>query len=397
MGNSQGSAKPIANDIKLEWTRDKTDCPYESREGQVAAVVGNKVYLFGGVCFRENSDQESNTLYVYDVSRHEWSRIDPSKDNAVWPPARSGAAMAAVGEKLYVYGGLSQATGWLDDFYVFDTVSNKWNELDGDRRPSPRDKAAMVTVQDEVFLFGGFCPNIQASGPPETADIVQEDDGDEDCEDVVEEDVRQGQVAMTMGWSDELWRYCLNKSAWELVTNKGEATPSARAAHAMSATTEYLYVMGGRDFEGRQNDLWRFDLSKSAWEIVYCSGLHPDQLSFHQMVAISDKRLAVYGGRNAKDEHSDRLHVLDIPTCQWLQPMNTAPVYPPPMGMHCMCIANSVVLVLGGSAGLERSTGTCSKHYNAVHCFQLSMLNKGGAIKAKEENEKDNDIEEAEK
>ena len=37
------------------------------------------------------------------------------------PSARSSAAMAAVGNKLYVFGGLSRDCGWLNDLHAFDT------------------------------------------------------------------------------------------------------------------------------------------------------------------------------------------------------------------------------------------------------------------------------------
>lgn len=37
------------------------------------------------------------------------------------PSARSSAAMAAVGRKLYIFGGLSRDCGWLNDMYAFDT------------------------------------------------------------------------------------------------------------------------------------------------------------------------------------------------------------------------------------------------------------------------------------
>jgi len=37
------------------------------------------------------------------------------------PSPRSAATIAAVSSKLYLFGGLSNDSGWLGDFYVFDT------------------------------------------------------------------------------------------------------------------------------------------------------------------------------------------------------------------------------------------------------------------------------------
>lgn len=38
-----------------------------------------------------------------------------------FPSARSSATVAAVGSKLYVFGGLSRDSGWLNDLHAFDT------------------------------------------------------------------------------------------------------------------------------------------------------------------------------------------------------------------------------------------------------------------------------------
>lgn len=37
------------------------------------------------------------------------------------PSARCAATMASVDKNVYVFGGLSRETGWLDDMYVLDT------------------------------------------------------------------------------------------------------------------------------------------------------------------------------------------------------------------------------------------------------------------------------------
>jgi len=37
------------------------------------------------------------------------------------PSPRSAATIAAVDSKLYLFGGLSNNSGWLGDFFIFDT------------------------------------------------------------------------------------------------------------------------------------------------------------------------------------------------------------------------------------------------------------------------------------
>ena len=43
------------------------------------------------------------------------------KGTGTIPSPRSAATIAAVSSKLYLFGGLSNDSGWLGDFYVFDT------------------------------------------------------------------------------------------------------------------------------------------------------------------------------------------------------------------------------------------------------------------------------------
>ena len=59
------------------------------------------------------------TLYPFIIAdSNSWSQSEIKGDP---PEPRSGATIAAVGTKLYLFGGLSRETGWFDELYVFDT------------------------------------------------------------------------------------------------------------------------------------------------------------------------------------------------------------------------------------------------------------------------------------
>ncbi len=49
---------------------------------------------------------------------NKWSVAESKGDT---PAPRSGATMATVGDKLYLFGGLSRETGWFDELFMFDT------------------------------------------------------------------------------------------------------------------------------------------------------------------------------------------------------------------------------------------------------------------------------------
>ena len=59
------------------------------------------------------------TLYLFMIAdTNNWSQAESKGDI---PKPRSGATIAAVGRKLYLFGGLSRETGWFDELYVYDT------------------------------------------------------------------------------------------------------------------------------------------------------------------------------------------------------------------------------------------------------------------------------------
>ena len=65
-----------------------------------------------------NNAFEANTSLLSSPDSQSLSKIVTGGE---LPSARSSAAMAAVGKKLYVFGGLSRDSGWFNDLYTLDT------------------------------------------------------------------------------------------------------------------------------------------------------------------------------------------------------------------------------------------------------------------------------------
>ena len=65
-----------------------------------------------------NNAFEANTSLLSSLDSQSLSKIVTGGE---LPSARSSAAMAAVGKKLYVFGGLSRDSGWFNDVYALDT------------------------------------------------------------------------------------------------------------------------------------------------------------------------------------------------------------------------------------------------------------------------------------
>lgn len=73
MGNdvsqdSQKYGQPLLNDMSVTWTKSKSVFPFSARDGHSSCALGNKVYVFGGVIHGEPGQiTEVNDLLVFDV------------------------------------------------------------------------------------------------------------------------------------------------------------------------------------------------------------------------------------------------------------------------------------------------------------------------------------------
>jgi N-acetylneuraminic acid mutarotase len=87
-----------------------------------AAVVGDKIYLFGG---RLDSTvlNEVDSIYMFDTKTNSIKML-----NTKMPTAIELTSAAAVGDKIYIFGG-HVGQDYVDTIYMFDTVTNTIEKL----------------------------------------------------------------------------------------------------------------------------------------------------------------------------------------------------------------------------------------------------------------------------
>lgn len=122
-----------------------------ARDHAGGAVVGHTFYVVGG---RDRGQRNvRDTVFALDFKDLEagWS----TKSSRM-PTPRGGIAAAAVGEKIYTFGGEGNPNseiGVYNETEVYDTVKNTWDQLPV--MPLPRHGTSAVAIGGKVFIPGG--------------------------------------------------------------------------------------------------------------------------------------------------------------------------------------------------------------------------------------------------
>ncbi|WIA40680.1 hypothetical protein OEZ86_004378 [Tetradesmus obliquus] len=144
------------------WSQLKTAgaCP-GPRVAATMAAIGSKIYLFGGRTGIDMGEGATGDLFVLDTATATWAAAQPSTDcsssTPAAPPARSYHAMATAGGKLYVFGGCG-AAGRLADLWRYDPATGAWQQLPGCESVGARGGSVLVASGDgsQLLLMGGF-------------------------------------------------------------------------------------------------------------------------------------------------------------------------------------------------------------------------------------------------
>lgn len=156
-GNNASGALRTAYILKSDGSIENLpELPY-AVDNAYAAAEGDKIYIAGG-----NVDgKPSNQLICLDLKNPAkgWKELKPFPG-----PARVQPVLAAVGSKLYLFGGFAGRTATAEpsmstDGFVYDTKSNKWKALEGpvdaDGKPLSLGGGCAVAVGNEVICLGG--------------------------------------------------------------------------------------------------------------------------------------------------------------------------------------------------------------------------------------------------
>lgn len=154
----------------VHWTKVSTvygGVPFR-RAGHAAVAYSNGFYIFGG---RSEDGYGYHDLWQFDVDILKWTCIH-NGGNSESPLSRQHAAMAIMGEQIFIFGGIDpQSNVTMDDLWMFDLASSKWSVLSPMNNPAfgfkppPLYRSHLVGVPGGLLLYGGVGGGSSCGGP----------------------------------------------------------------------------------------------------------------------------------------------------------------------------------------------------------------------------------------
>jgi len=248
---------------------------------------------------------------------------------------------------IYVFGGLNQNSGWLNDCWKGEISENTvtWSKIVNENELTPRDKMTIAQTNESCFLIGGF-------GPVEDVEDEDEEEGDEIKE-------KADQQGMSLGWFDEIIKFDFASEKFEELTWKGNEGVAGKAAANAISYENNIFLFGGRGPTGRTDKLWKFDLKSGEWEEEKPGGFPPAARSFGSHAAYGDGFL-LFGGSGRSDELLSGL--VSFKNGKWskIEPKETIIS---PRRQSAIHVLDGQVLLFGGvtHVDLEMGNNTVSK------------------------------------
>lgn len=247
---------------KWEWKKLRPKPPESGpppcrRLGHSFTLVGDKIYLFGGLA-NESDDPKNNIpkylndLYILEIKNNQLQWEIPTTFGESPPPRESHTAVSWYDKKqkkywLVIYGGMSGCR--LGDLWLLDTDTMSWTRpRTNGPLPLPRSLHSSTLIGNRMYVFGGWVPLV--------LDDVK-----------VEKHEKEWKCTNTLA--------CLNLETmtWEeldLDTDE-ENMPRARAGHCAVGIHTRLYIWSGRDGYRKAwnnqvccKDLWYLEVERPA-------------------------------------------------------------------------------------------------------------------------------------
>ena len=225
--------KWIVNDFKLS-TYSNISCGIKSRYLHRAVTLSDgRVFIFSGAKCRNDMHLENyNDMWELCLETNAIVRRDV---NGLMPHGRCASAMACIGDKIFIFGGLS-SNGFSNDFWCFNTSTNRWIALpskDG-LNPPPRWGHTLVAYGNTLVVYAGS--NMEAV-------------------------------------LDDIWVVdvsSLPNIEWKQLSFASSLQPMGRSGHSATIHNNMMYIYGGNTHGSTLSDFWRINLDDLSTGYLRC-------------------------------------------------------------------------------------------------------------------------------
>lgn len=313
------------------------------REYAAVALWREYIYLVGGGYASLCADLD--LVWRYDLLKGEWGVVDCPRA----PCARSGHSVVVYEEKLWLFGGYSDALGqYFADMFTFDLQNHSWELVDQRGiEMEPRAWHSVTLSGDRLLLYG--------------------DNGD--CD----QSKDSPGVVYSFHFPTRVWE--------EIVTTGDPPAPDDVQGLAGRGHMLYSFCLNPTDSSvGNCMAVWTLDLNRKVWSKVEPQGQVPSG-RIGSTATVVGHRWIVHGGFPRVLRHPQNWDILgdtyefDFNTSEWssvdLQ-MGTLL----PRGGHVALAWHDAVVMMGGTT---QPNGTVSEHntsYGVVgtYCTEVEML-----------------------
>lgn len=321
---------------ETKWVQKTlTSFPAPLRSSFGAIVHNDKVYLCGGHQGAEHTyppESFTGAFQVYDMKTSEWKELAPR------PHKAHGFQLAAHGNYIYAFGGFTYAAqykpSWesLDIVERYDIEKNEWKEVA--RMPRKRSSNVVVTVDDKVYLIGGWDSTPTRENDVEGTFLSQVDIFDLKTETVQEAhytiplplrraftaSAYNGKILLVGGLGVGSSHFELLANVTEIdpitgVTRELTAMPFATFAPAAEVMDKELFVFGGMfKFSEMSYDyvshIYALNLEDATWR--HTGRYLKETKGFSQVFKLDEKTLGILGGHRYLENLDSPVNTFEI-------------------------------------------------------------------------------------
>ncbi|SPO07033.1 probable kelch repeat-containing proteins [Cephalotrichum gorgonifer] len=294
--------EPVGNEVDVvaiangsESSVQTLPAPAEApipRVGSPSTTANGNIWIFSGRGGLEMRPiEESGALWRYDVGSAKWSLVKPADSAAPYPAGRSYHCVTSDGKnKVFVHSGCPES-GRLSDLWVFDVKARTWSELPSAPAPA-RGGASVAYLEEKVYRINGFDGNTEQGGALDVFDISASSwstisytpDGVQGPEarsvsTLLPVVVRgKGYLVTMFGERDpsslghagagkmlsDAWAWDVEQGGWQKIAAAGDATPEPRGWFDADVVEDgdAILVHGGLNEDNKRlGDVWKLDFN----------------------------------------------------------------------------------------------------------------------------------------